>query len=203
MLLRAKWAGAAGGWGGAAGGGGGENVQWHSWSQERTSVHGSPSSRSLLRLSLGQLLHWTISWPSALGRDLHGIFQPFPSLLAFTVPSRIDLKPPKPLFCFLALCDPLYGPAELHSQAACPRFPIHSQPVRSRLRKAFQSITHPMSACRLSHWDEQLSWREAERGWKIGWKNIKAQRSLEAARQHDPVVLGRLGWSFRLTAGAA
>lgn len=33
----------------------------------------------------------------------------------------------------------------------------------------------------------------------MGWKNIKAQCSLEAARQHDPVVLGGPGWSLRLT----
>ena len=182
----------------------GEHVQLHSWIQERTSVHGSPSLRSLSRLSLGQLLRWTTSWPSALGRALHGIFQPSPSLLAFIVPSSMDSKNPKSLFCFLALCNPLRGPAELHSQAACPRFPIHSQSARSRFRKVFQSVTHHTSACSgLLHWDEQLSWREAERGWRIGWKNIKAQCSLEEARQHDAVVLGRLGWSFRLTAGAA
>jgi len=143
----------------------GEHVQWHSWIQECTSVHGSPSLRTLLRLSLGQLSCWTISWPSAQGRALLGIFQSSPSLLAFTVPSSTDLKTPKPLFFFIALCNPLRCPAELHSQAACPRFPIHSQSVRSRFRKVFQCVSHHTSACGgLVHWDEQLSWREVERG---------------------------------------
>lgn len=53
----------------------GEHVQWHSWIQERTSVHGSPSLRSLSWSSLGQHL-WPLSWPSARGRALLGIFQP-------------------------------------------------------------------------------------------------------------------------------
>lgn len=50
----------------------------------------------------------TQPWPAfrldnllALGRALHGIFQPSPSLLAFTVPSSIDLKKnPNPCFAF-------------------------------------------------------------------------------------------------------
>lgn len=183
MLLHVKWAGAAGGWGGAAGG------------RARPVAQLDPGAHICPRLPILEEPLEAQPWPAfrldnllALGRALHGIFQPSPSLLAFTVPSSIDLKNPKSLFCFLALSNPLRGPAELHSQAVCPRFPIHSQSVRSRFRKVFASVTHHTSACGgLLHWDK-LSWREAVRGWWIGWKNIKAQCSLEAARQHDPVV---------------
>lgn len=79
-----------------------EHVQWHSWIQERTSVQASPSLKSLLRLSLGQLLCWTNPWTSSLGRAFLGILQPSPSSLAFTVSSSRDLKPPKSLFYFLS-----------------------------------------------------------------------------------------------------
>lgn len=146
-LLRVKWAGAAGGWGGVAGGGAHPVAQLDPGAHI-CPVHSSPALRSLLRLSLGQLLRWTISWLSALDRALLGIFQTSPSLEAFTVPSSGDLttRPtpphPKSLFCF-----PCRGPDELHSQAVCPGFPIHSQSVRCRFRKVSQSITYHMSMC--------------------------------------------------------
>lgn len=137
MLLCVERAGAAGEE---------EHIQWHSWIQECTSVQNSPSLRSLLRLSLGQLLCRTNSWTSARGRAFLGIFQPSPSPLAFTVPSSRDLKPPKSPFYFLSF-SMQSSPCELLSQAACPRFPIHFQSGRSRVRKVFQRVTHHMSAC--------------------------------------------------------
>lgn len=60
MLLRVKWAGAAGGWGGAAGGGARPVAQLDPGAHICPRL---PILRSLLRLSLGQLLGWTISWP--------------------------------------------------------------------------------------------------------------------------------------------
>lgn len=90
MLHLVKWAGAAGGWGGVAGGGAHPVAQLDPEAHV-CPVHSSPALRSLLRLSLGRLLCWTISWLSALGRDLLGIFQTSPSLEAFTVPSSRDL----------------------------------------------------------------------------------------------------------------
>lgn len=125
-----------------------EHIQWYSWIQERTSVQGSPSLRSVLRLSLGQLLCRTNSWASALGRAFLGIFPAFSLTSGFYCPFKQRLNSPQiPVFIFfLSLCNPHCGPAELLSRATCPRFPIHFQPGRSRVRKVFQSVTHHMSA---------------------------------------------------------
>lgn len=72
-----------------------EHVQWHSWIQEYTSVQGSPSLRSLLRLSLGQLLCWTNSWTSALGRAFLGIFSALSLTSGFYCPFKQRLKTPQ------------------------------------------------------------------------------------------------------------
>lgn len=129
-----------------------EHVQWHSWIRECTSVQGSPSLRSLLRLSLGQLLCLTNSWTAALGRTFPGIFQPSPSPLAFPVPSSRDLNPPTPNPCFiffLFLCNSHCGPAELLSQA------VQGFPSISSLEEAGSGrfSKHHMSLCFGSlHW---------------------------------------------------
>lgn len=66
------------------------------------SAHLSAASlRSLSRSSLGQHL-WPLSWPSARGRALLGIFQPHYCLLhaILAVPSSIDLKNSNSCFAF-------------------------------------------------------------------------------------------------------
>lgn len=127
-----------------------EHVQWHSWIQGCTSVQGSPSLRSLLGLSLGQLLHWTNSLGFSPRQSLPWDFPAFSFTSGFHCPFNQRFKSPKSLFYFLSFF--LYAiltVAQLNSfqQATCPRFPIHSQSGRSRVRKVFQSITHPKSAC--------------------------------------------------------